>query len=101
MINCLMENMAEPNFSEECREELEKREEQLKSDYRMDLGLVASCGVRRGEIGGEGGGREGREGEEGRIISFPNSPFFPSSTGRRGPLLRRGQDEAAWQLHRA
>lgn len=34
VIKCLMENMAQPNFSEECKEELEKREDVMKNDYR-------------------------------------------------------------------
>eukprot|EP00955_Chlamydomonas_euryale_P014467 155486-Chlamydomonas_euryale.AAC.3 len=34
VVKCLMENMAQPNFGEECSEELQKREEVMKSDYR-------------------------------------------------------------------
>ena len=31
-----MENMAQPNFGEECKEELQKREDVMKTDYRSD-----------------------------------------------------------------
>jgi hypothetical protein len=34
VIKCLMENMAQPNFGEECRAELAKREKVVKNDYR-------------------------------------------------------------------
>ena len=34
VIKCLMENMAQPNFGEECKEELQKREDVMKTDYR-------------------------------------------------------------------
>ena len=40
-----MENMAQPNFGEECKEELQKREEVMKSDYRYDIGVFTSCKV--------------------------------------------------------
>lgn len=34
VISCLMEAMAQPNFGEECRAELRKRESVVKNDYR-------------------------------------------------------------------
>lgn len=34
VVTCLMENMAQPNFGDECRVELQKREEVVKNDYR-------------------------------------------------------------------
>ena len=34
VIKCLMENMAQPNFGEECKSELQQREDVMKSDYR-------------------------------------------------------------------
>lgn len=34
VITCLMENMAQPNFGDECRAELQKRQEVVKNDYR-------------------------------------------------------------------
>lgn len=34
VIKCLMENMGQPNFGEECKVELSKREEAMKNDYR-------------------------------------------------------------------
>jgi hypothetical protein len=34
VIKCLMESMAQPNFGEECRAELAKREKVVKNDYR-------------------------------------------------------------------
>jgi Golgi apparatus protein 1 len=34
VIKCLMENMAQPNFGEECRAELAKRQQVVKNDYR-------------------------------------------------------------------
>ncbi len=45
VIKCLMENMAQPNFSEECKEELEKREDVMKNDYRwgFSLGTASAC----------------------------------------------------------
>ena len=45
VVKCLMENMAQPNFGEECKEELQKREEVMKSDYRYDIGVFTSCKV--------------------------------------------------------
>lgn len=38
-----MENMAQPNFGEECKEELQKREDAMKSDYRYDIGVFTNC----------------------------------------------------------
>ncbi len=61
-----MENMAQPNFGEECLEELQKREDAMKSDYRYDIGVFTNCEVRgrcvreregRGRGGGRGGWR--------------------------------------------
>ncbi|KAG2435442.1 hypothetical protein HYH02_011942 [Chlamydomonas schloesseri] len=43
VIKCLMENMAQPNFGEECKEELQKREDMMKSDYRYDIGVFSNC----------------------------------------------------------
>ncbi len=43
VIKCLMENMAQPNFGEECKEELQKREDMMKSDYRLDVAVATSC----------------------------------------------------------
>jgi Golgi apparatus protein 1 len=34
VIKCLMENMAQPNFGEDCKNELQEREDVMKSDYR-------------------------------------------------------------------
>jgi Golgi apparatus protein 1 len=34
VIKCLMEAMAEPSFGDECRQELKKREDVVKNDYR-------------------------------------------------------------------
>lgn len=39
-----MENMAESNFGEECRAELQKREDAVKNDYRYDVGVLTNCG---------------------------------------------------------
>lgn len=35
--------MAQPNFGEECKEELQKREDMMKSDYRYDVGVLTNC----------------------------------------------------------
>jgi hypothetical protein len=43
-----MENMAQPNFGEECKEELQKREDVMKTDYRYDVGVAENCEVRVG-----------------------------------------------------
>lgn len=43
VVKCLLENMAQPNFGEECKEELQKREDVMKSDYRYDIGVFTSC----------------------------------------------------------
>ena len=56
MVKCLIENMAHPNFGEECREELQKREE------------VGQCA--RGGRGKRVQG--GMEGNEGRGMGHPN-----------------------------
>jgi hypothetical protein len=45
VMQCLVENMAKPNFGEECRAELKKREEAVKSDYRW---AVASTSLQVG-----------------------------------------------------
>ena len=42
VIKCLMENMAQPNFGEECKEELQKREDVMKTDYRSDTGICSA-----------------------------------------------------------
>ena len=47
-MKCLMENMAQPNFGEECKEELQKREDVMKSDYRFDFGVASNCQVWNG-----------------------------------------------------
>lgn len=43
VIKCLMENMAQPNFGDECKQELEKREDSMKNDYRYDIGVFSNC----------------------------------------------------------
>eukprot|EP00878_Enallax_costatus_P007022 GHUV01007359.1.p1 GENE.GHUV01007359.1~~GHUV01007359.1.p1 ORF type:complete len:595 (+),score=136.49 GHUV01007359.1:1595-3379(+) len=43
VVTCLMENMAQPNFGDECRVELQKREEVVKNDYRYDIGVLTGC----------------------------------------------------------
>lgn len=43
VIKCLMENVDEPNFGEECKAELEKREDAVKNDYRYDVGVSTNC----------------------------------------------------------
>lgn len=43
VIKCLMEHMAKPNFGQECKAELEKREDAVKNDYRFDIGVSTSC----------------------------------------------------------
>ena len=48
VVKCLMENMAQPNFGEECAEELKKREDVMKNDYRYDIGVFTSCKVSGG-----------------------------------------------------
>lgn len=45
VIKCLMENMAQPNFGEECRVELQKREQVVKNDYRCEQWLGGVEGV--------------------------------------------------------
>ncbi len=44
VIKCLMEAMAQPNFGEECKAELQKREDAVKNDYRYDVGVFQACG---------------------------------------------------------
>lgn len=34
VVKCLIENMAQPNFGEDCKEELQQRDEIMKSDIR-------------------------------------------------------------------
>lgn len=34
VIKCLIENMAQPNFGEECKQQLQERDEIMKSDVR-------------------------------------------------------------------
>lgn len=34
VVKCLIENMAQPNFGEDCKEELQERDEIMKSDVR-------------------------------------------------------------------
>jgi hypothetical protein len=43
VIKCLLEHMAEPNFGQDCKAELETREEMMKSDYRYDGGVATGC----------------------------------------------------------
>jgi hypothetical protein len=43
VIKCLMENMGQPNFGEECKVELQKREEAMKNDYRCVWGGGMPC----------------------------------------------------------
>lgn len=37
VVKCLIENMAQPNFGEDCKEELQQRDEIMKSDVRCVL----------------------------------------------------------------
>ncbi|GFH06252.1 uncharacterized protein HaLaN_00852 [Haematococcus lacustris] len=43
VIKCLMENMAQPNFGEDCKSELQEREGVMKTDYRFDVGVATNC----------------------------------------------------------
>jgi len=43
VIKCLMENMAQPNFGEDCKGELQEREDVMKTDYRFDVGVYTNC----------------------------------------------------------
>ena len=45
VIKCLMENVGQANFGEECKAELVKREEVVKNDYRYDVGVATNCAV--------------------------------------------------------
>ncbi|KAF5829593.1 hypothetical protein DUNSADRAFT_15858 [Dunaliella salina] len=43
MIKCLLDHMAEPDFGAECKEELQKRDEAMKSDIRYDKAASEKC----------------------------------------------------------
>ncbi|KAF5838865.1 hypothetical protein DUNSADRAFT_2034 [Dunaliella salina] len=43
VVKCLIENMAQPNFGEDCKEELQQRDEIMKSDIRYDIGVFTNC----------------------------------------------------------
>jgi hypothetical protein len=43
VIKCLIENMAQPNFGEECKSELQERERAMQSDWRC---VVDLCEIR-------------------------------------------------------
>ena len=43
MFNCLLENVQKTGFSAQCRDEVVKREDLMKGDYRLDGGVAANC----------------------------------------------------------
>ena len=43
IFNCLLEHAQKPNFSNACKAEVVKREDRVKSDYRLDAGVSDEC----------------------------------------------------------
>jgi hypothetical protein len=43
MFNCLLENVEKKTFGSSCKEEIVKREDRAKEDYRLDAGVHEAC----------------------------------------------------------
>ena len=43
VFNCLLENAQKPTFGTLCKDEVLKREDRAKSDYRLDAGVNTEC----------------------------------------------------------
>ena len=43
MFTCLLEHIKKPSFGGACRHEIEKREDRVKSDFRLDAGVSTQC----------------------------------------------------------
>lgn len=43
MFTCLLENVQKPTFGAMCKEEVLKREDRAKDDYRLDAGVSQAC----------------------------------------------------------
>ena len=43
MFKCLQENLAQPQYSQECKEQVEQRSQTMQEDYRLDYGVSSAC----------------------------------------------------------
>ncbi|KAK9820440.1 hypothetical protein WJX72_010380 [[Myrmecia] bisecta] len=43
VFKCLQENLAKPDFGQQCKEQVEQREARMQEDYRLDYGVSSAC----------------------------------------------------------
>jgi Golgi apparatus protein 1 len=43
MFKCLQENLAQPDFGQACRAQVEERGMRMQEDYRLDYGVAEAC----------------------------------------------------------
>lgn len=43
VFKCLQENIAKPDFGQNCAQEVEKRTSRMQEDYRLDYGIATKC----------------------------------------------------------
>lgn len=43
VFQCLQENIAKSGFEDPCKAEIQKREERIQDDYRLDYGIASQC----------------------------------------------------------
>ena len=43
MFKCLQESLAQPDFGQACRTQVEERGQRMQEDYRLDYGVAEAC----------------------------------------------------------
>ena len=43
MFKCLQESLAQPDFGQACRAQVEERGQRMQEDYRLDYGVAEAC----------------------------------------------------------
>ena len=43
MFKCLQESLAQPDFGQACRAQVEERGQRMQEDYRLDYGVAQAC----------------------------------------------------------
>ena len=43
VFKCLQENLAQPQFGQSCKEQVEQRGQIMQEDYRLDYGVSSAC----------------------------------------------------------
>ena len=47
MFKCLQESLAQPDFGQACRAQVEERGQRMQEDYRLDYGVARGLRARR------------------------------------------------------